>query len=379
MPHLHSEDQYKMKKNMRLVHPNLPRIEEFKKHLSDIWDSANLSNFGKYESLFRLGVKKYLKLENVVTASSGTVALTITLRALGTGKKILSSPFSFPATIQAAILNGSDVDFADIDPNTGNVSIDSLLKFDISKYDILLFPHVYSIPCNIQRICELTQGTSIFTVYDAAHGFGTQVNNKHLSSFGDISTLSFHATKILNSGEGGAILTSNHNLARKCQAISNFGLDSGDSQDMAVGLNGKMSELHALLGYMNLKIIDRVIQKRRSLYHRYIRNLAEFDLGYILKPNDDSNVKMNGAYMPIYFYDKDSLLLAERRLKDENVETRRYFDYRIDRAYAFFSGRRNPLALPIFENMVGNVLCVPTHSKISSRDVDRVCEVLVKK
>ncbi len=299
----------------------MPPIEDYIEYLEKIWDSNQLTNNGPLVQELESKLKKYLCVKHLFFVSNGTIALQIAIKALDLKDEIITTPFSYVATTSSVVWEGCKPIFVDIDPNTLCINPDLIEQAITPQTTAILATHVYGIPCDVEKIKEIAQRHNLKVIYDAAHTFGVKYKDNSLVSYGDISILSFHATKIFHTVEGGAIITQDDELAHRISYMRNFGHKSAE-EFWGVGINGKNSEFHAAMGLCNLKFIEEIIKKRKYVTKIYDSKFQKFGLQ---RPNLPENTLYNYAYYPLIFPSEELLSKVQKQLNAKKIFPRRYF------------------------------------------------------
>jgi len=347
-----------------------PPLEEYQRHLDEIWQSGQLTNLGPKHRELESALKERLGVRHCMLVNNGTIAIQIAIKALGLTGKVITTPFSYVATVSSLVWEGCEPVFVDIDPN--DLCIDaSLIEKAITDDTVaILATHVYGFPCNVHRIEEIAKKHGLKVIYDAAHAFGVQVDGSSVLNFDDISTLSFHATKVFHTGEGGALVTNDDELAHRISYLRNFGHD-GPLNFQGLGVNAKMSELNTAMGLCVLKHFNGIMERREKatmLYQQLLQHKANVEL---VTPN--MKCKWNHSYFPVLFNDEAALLAASKALNSENIFPRRYFNPALNRLPYV-----TPVQMPVAENASARILCLPLSDQISEDDVRSVCNIILK-
>lgn len=353
--------------------PILSDLEKFVEHLRDIWRCGVLTNQGEKAKLLELRLAQFLGTQNLYLVGNGTWALHIALRCLGVrNKKVLTTPFSFVATTSAAVWEGAEVIFADIKKSDLTIDEEKVEQQLIKHPDIgvILATHVYGFPCAVDRLGELSRHFDVPIVYDAAHAFGVRVGSKTILDYGDVSTLSFHATKVFHSVEGGAVVSSSKAYMERMRLLRNFGCLSPESFDGA-GTNAKLSELHAAMGLAVLDLIPEAITLRKNLSSIYDSLLFTKDLR-LSKPSPEVACSQNYSYYPIIFPDEQSLLAVKGILEQRGVTCRRYFYPSLNSLNYVSAG-----ACPVSEDISRRVLCLPLFPELPEESAERIASEVV--
>ena len=367
-----------MSKRIYVTQPSMPSLDDYVDLLKDIWKSKWLTNDGKYHKLFEKELKKYLGVSQCNLFSSGTLALLIGLKALRITGEVITTPYSFVATSHVLKWNGIIPVFCDIDPETCNIDankIESLISPDTTA---ILPVHIYGNPCEVDTIQEISDKYGLKVIYDTAHGFGVKINGETICNFGDISVLSFHATKLFTTFEGGAIICNDEHLKKRIDFLKNFGF-AGETTVIGVGINAKMNELQAAFGLLQLKIVEKEIENRKLIAERYRKNLSGIEGLKIFY--DIPNVDHNYSYFPILINGKVFGMSREKIynvLKDNGIHARRYFYPLISH---FPPYRSLPSArssnLPVAERISQEILCLPIYGNLSTNYVDMICDIII--
>jgi dTDP-4-amino-4,6-dideoxygalactose transaminase len=301
----------------------LPNIQEYIDYLEKVWNSKWITNNGQYAKELENKLKDYLGVKHLFFVSNGTIALQIAIKALDLKGEIITTPFSYVATTSSIIWEGCKPVFADIDPKTLTIDPKQIEEKITTKTSAIVATHVYGIPCNVGAIEEIARKHNLRVIYDAAHAFGVKYKGSSVLNYGDISTLSFHATKLFHTGEGGAVITNSDELAHKISYMRNFGHKT-ETEFWGVGINGKNSELHAAMGLCVLPHVDKIIESRKKTTELY-DSLLLTKGSKLKKPAVPSNTTYNYAYYPIIFPSEKSLLNAVNSLNQNEIFPRRYF------------------------------------------------------
>ena len=348
-----------------VTQPSLAPLEEYVAYLQTIWETGVMTHNGPIMQRFEHDLADYLGIEHVVCVANGTCALQLAIRALGLSGEVITTPFTFIAT--AGIINWERCRpvFVDIDPDTWNIDAGRIEEAITSRTTAILPVHVFSAPCDVVRIAEIAERRGLRVIYDAAHAFGVQVGGSTVLRHGDISAVSLHATKLLNSAEGGVCATRDRALADRLRRLRFFGFD--ENKDIVdEGMNAKMTEVSAALGLANLSRLGQFRRNRRDkseLYRRLISGLPN------LRPQRINPEEYNYSYMPVVFDDEETLLRAVRRLTEDGIHPRRYF-YPSLNTVPIFQPQSH---LPVSERVARTVLCLPLYDTLSNEDIERVC------
>lgn len=348
----------------------LPPIEKYNKYLKKIWDSCHLTNDGPLVKELEDKLKKRFKVKHVYFTTNGTTALQIAIKSFGLKKEIITTPFSYVATTSSIVWENCKPVFVDIDPETLNVDPLKIEKAINKNTEAILVTHVFGNPCNIEKINKIAKKYKLKIIYDAAHAFDVEYKGKPLVNFGDISIVSFHATKIFHTVEGGAIITNNKDLAKKVLYLKNFG-HKGQEDFECIGINGKNSEFHAAMGLCVLPKIKQIIKARKKLSEMYDQIFSKYDKK-IKKQKISKNTKYNYHYYPIILQDEKTLIKIKNKLNNENIFPRRYFYPSLDTLNYV---KTSPMI--IARDISKRILCLPLYSDLSKKDVKRISKIII--
>jgi dTDP-4-amino-4,6-dideoxygalactose transaminase len=352
-----------------ITKPFLPPFEEYQEYVQQIWERNWLTNNGPLVNELELRLKQHLDVNHLLYLNNGTVALQIAIKALDLKGEIITTPFSYIATTSSIVWEGCTPIFVDVDPDTLNIDASKIEASVTENTSAIIATHTYGNPCDIEAIDALAKKYNLKVVYDAAHCFGTLYKGKSIFDFGDISTSSFHATKIFHTVEGGAVFTKNPDLLRRMAYMRNFG-HNGPKDFAEVGINGKNSELHAAMGLVNLKYIDAIQQSRKKQYDRYDFWMTSL---HVKKLKVMQGIQYNYAYYPILFETEEALLKAVELLNAHWVYPRRYF-------YPSLNNLRylDRQVTPVCDDLCTKVLCLPLYHTLSTEEIDLVCRLLLR-
>jgi len=348
----------------------LPPLDEYMRYLEGVWARNHVTNFGPLVLELETRLKEYLGVKHLFYVSNGTIALQIAVKALDLKGEVITTPFSYVATTSSIVWEGCHPVFVDIDPHT--LCIDpGLLEDAITPSTSAILPtHVYGYPCDVKKIQEIAARHNIKVIYDAAHAFGVRYKNVPLVNFGDISTLSFHATKLFHTVEGGAVVTNNDELAERIGYLMNFGHKS-ESEFSGVGINGKNSELHAAMGLCILPRIPELIARRKEICDLYDLCLSNANL---VKPYANQFTDFNYAYYPVIFPSENVLLRVINALKAQQIFPRRYF-YPSLNMLNYINPWQN---MPIAEDISRRILCLPLSNYLTNDEVLQISRIALE-
>jgi len=364
------------RKNIYVTEPFLPPLEDFIPELAQIWENRILTNGGPFHERFEKELAQYLGVTHLSLFANGTLALITALQALRITGEVITTPYSFAATSHALLWNGLKPVFVDIDPKTRNIDPDRIEEAITPNTSAILAVHCYGIPCATERIERIADTYGLKVLYDAAHAFGVKQNERSILQNGDLSILSFHATKVFNTFEGGAIICPDAKTKQRLDYLKNFGF-AGEVTVVAPGINGKMNEFSAALGLLQLKYIDDALISRAAIFQRYTERLAEVKgIEIITVPVDTA---WNYAYYPVYVKQEFPLSRDElyTRMKEKNIHPRRYFYPLISEfpMYRALSSAR-PENLPRATAISRQILCLPIYPALKLEEVDEICRII---
>ena len=363
-------------KKITVTSPLLPKLEDFIPMLQDIWDRKWLTNNGFYHKELEKALAEYLGVEYISLFTNGTLPLITALQAMRITGEVITTPYSFVATTHSIWWNGLKPVFVDIDEKTGNMDPEKI-EAAITPHTTAIMPvHVYGTPCNTERIQEIADIYGLKVIYDAAHAFGVRRDGESILKAGDMSTLSFHATKVYNTIEGGALVCQDAATKQRIDYLKNFGF-ANETTVVAPGINSKMDEIRAAYGLLNLKQVDSAIAKRKAVAEKYRAALK--DVPGVRYLDDVEGVRHNYAYFPIfiskeYGISRDALY---EKLKEHNIYGRRYF-YPLISTFSAYKGLESarPDNLPIAHKLADQVLCLPMFEELQDADVERTIDII---
>jgi len=356
--------------------PSMPPLEEFIPYLEDIWQCKIVTNNGPYHQEFEAELCKYLKIKHLSVFTNGTLPLTTALQSMRITGEVITTPYSFVATTHAIQWVGATPVFVDVD-ELGNIDPDEIEQAITQKTSAILPVHCYGNPCKVDAIQRIADKYGLKVIYDAAHCFGVELNGKSILEHGDMSTLSFHATKSFNTMEGGGLVCKTAMEKERVDYLKNFGF-AGETEIVMPGINGKMDEIRAAYGLLMLKYIDRETKKRKTIAEAYREMLA--DIKGIRCFSDIKNVRHSYVYFPIFVDEKEygmSRDLLYEKLKEKGFFARRYF-YPLISDFLPYRGLSSSMAdnLPNAVRMANEVICLPLYADISISDVQQICETI---
>ena len=368
------------KDKITVTSPLLPDLEKFQALLREIWDSKRVTNNGSFHKQLESSLCDYLKVPYISIFTNGTLPLITALQAMHISGEVITTPYSFVATTHALWWNGIKPVFVDIDPSNCGLDPDKIESAITSRTTAIMPVHCYGQPCNMEQIQTIANKYGLKVIYDAAHAFGVEVNGKSVLRQGDMSTLSFHATKVYNTLEGGALVMHDEETKKRIDYLKNFGF-AGETKVVAPGINSKMDEVRAAYGLLNLKQVDDAIEKRHRIAIRYRENLR--DVKGIRFFNDTPGVKHNYSYFPI-FVDADEYGITRDELyfkmQKQGVYGRRYF-YPLISSFSTYCGLESarPENLPNATKIANEVICLPMHHGLTDNDIRIVLNCIIRK
>lgn len=361
-----------------VTQPSLPELEEFIPYLQQIWESKRLTNSGPFHQQFERALCDYLGVKHLALFTNGTLALVTALQALRITGEVITTPYSFVATAHSLLWNGIKPVFVDIDPDTLNLDPEKIEAAITPQTTAIMPVHCYGHPCDVDSIQKIADNYGLKVIYDAAHAFGVQCHDGSVLNHGDLSVLSFHATKVFNTFEGGAIVCHDAKTKQRIDHLKNFGFVD-EVTVVAPGINGKMSEINAAFGLLQLKSIDEALQRRRAIDNRYREALAGVKGIHCLPVAGEGMA--NYAYFPIlvqpgYPLSRDALY---RELQDNGVYARRYF-YPLISDFPMYRGMSSAAHenLPVARRAASEVICLPIYPGLSNEQADFILELIAR-
>ena len=358
-------------KNIYVTQPTLPPLEEFIPYLEQIWENKILTNGGTFHQQLEQALCDYLGVKHLALFTNGTIALITALQALRITGEVITTPYSFVATAHSLLWNGIKPVFVDIDPISLNLD-PAKIEAAITPQTTAIMPvHCYGYPCDVKRIQAIADNYNLKVIYDAAHAFGVKNQDGGILNHGDLSVLSFHATKVFNTFEGGAIICPDEKTKRRIDHLKNFGFVD-EVTVVAAGINGKMSEINAAFGLLQLKGIDEALAKRQAIDAHYRESLKDI-VG--IRCADGGSHVANYAYFPI-FVEKNRDALYET-LKENGIFGRRYF-YPLISDFTMYRSlpSASPSNLPVARNIAQEVICLPIYPELSPDSQDKIIGII---
>ncbi len=349
--------------------PFLPPIGEYEKYLEGIWERNWLTNNGPLVTELEQKLKDYLKVNELLYVTNGTIAIQLAIKALGLRGEIITTPFSYVATTSSVVWEGCKPVFVDIDSKTFNLDPQKIEDAITSSTSAILATHVFGNPCAVHEIENIAKRKNLKVIYDGAHAFDVELNSKSVFNFGDVSTLSLHSTKLFHSVEGGAVVSKDQDLMRLIDFHRNFG-HNGPGEFASLGINGKNSEFHAAMGLVNLKYVKAIIPERKSISETYDHLLQGVQA---IKPFISKDVQFNFAYYPLVFRDEELLLKVIAKLNQADIFPRRYFYPTLEKLPYVERKNNCPVASSISER----VLCLPLFNGMTVTEIEQVAELIM--
>lgn len=363
-------------KNILVTQSSLPDFEEYCEEIKQLWETHWLTNMGSEHKKLQGSLREYMGVENVELLTNGHMALELSMQAMNLRGEVITTPFTFASTTHAIVRNGLEPVFCDIDPVTYTIDVTKIERLITDRTCAIVPVHVYGNICDMEEIERLAHKYELKVLYDAAHTFGETYKGQGIGSFGDASCFSFHATKVFNTIEGGAVCYKDPELGRKLYELKNFGIHGPEAVD-AVGANAKMNEFCAAMGLCNLRHVDEEIAKRKVVAERYYEHLNGVE-GLQLNVRQPE-VKYNYGYFPVIF---DEKLFGSSRnevfdaLAGNGIGTRKYF-YPLTNTYGCFHKKYNADETPVARYIAKRVLTLPLYADLALEDVDRICKIIL--
>lgn len=363
-------------KKIMVTKSSMPTLEEYVNEIKDLWDTHWLTNMGSHHKSLENKLKEYLMVENVSLFSNGHMALELAIQAMNLTGEVITTPFTFVSTTHAIVRNGLKPVFCDINRDDYTMDVEKIEELITDKTSAIIPVHVYGNVCNVEEIDKIAKKHNLKVIYDAAHAFGVTYKGKGIGNFGDASMFSFHATKVFNTIEGGAICYGDDDYGLDLYRLKNFGIRNEVVVD-SIGANAKMNEFQAAMGICNLRHIDDEIEKRKIVAKRYIKNLKE--VKGIKLPGCQKDVKKNYAYFPVLF---DKKIFGQTRddvyeeLKKHNIMTRKYF-YPLTNDMDCYKCYFDVNSTPVAKYVSSRILTLPLYADLELENVDRICEMII--
>lgn len=365
-----------MRDKIYVTRSSMPPIEEYCKEIEELWDSHFLTNMGVKHQELESRLRNYLGVEHIDLMCNGHMALELAIQALDLKGEVITTPFTFISTTHAIVRNGLTPVFCDINPDDYTIDCDKMEALITEQTSAILPVHVYGHVCQVERIEQIAKKYGLKVIYDAAHAFGVSYKGKGIGTFGDISMFSFHATKVFNTIEGGAVCYHAEEFGSELYRLKNFGIHSEEVID-GIGANAKMNEFQAAMGICNLRYIDREIAKRKEIAERYRDRLE--DVAGIVCSYEQSEVLGNYAYFPVLIDENKFGSTRDevyKRLKENNIFARKYF-YPLTSESQCYAGRFASQDTPIAKYISSHILTLPFYAELSIDAVDKICNIVI--
>ncbi|WP_305553854.1 DegT/DnrJ/EryC1/StrS family aminotransferase [Methanobrevibacter sp. V74] len=366
-------ENLKFNEPILVTRPLLPPIEEYEEKLNEIWENRWITNNGPIEREFQEKLKEFLSVDNIELFVNGHSSLEVAIKALNLTGEVITTPFTFASTIQAIVNNGLTPVFADVDKEYYNLNPDNIEELITDKTSAIMPVHVFGNPCDVDKIEKIAKKHDLKVIYDAAHAFGVKINDNPIASYGDISMFSFHATKVFNTIEGGALIYDDPELEYKFKSIKNFGITPDKEEIQFLGINAKMNEFEAAMGLINLNHIEEAIAKRKIIYEKYLECLSGLENEGVIKVlRPMKNVDYNYSYFTVKlntFEEKNHLF---EKLPEYNVYAKRYFYPPCNEFPAYDFDKNTPIA----KNISDTILSLPLYLDLTVEDIEKICKII---
>lgn len=366
-----------MNKKIQVTRSSMPPKEEYFDEIASLWESCWLTNMGeKHNQLERL-LSEYMQVSHISLFSNGHMALELVLQAMGLKGEVITTPFTFASTTHAIVRNNLQPVFCDIDPINFTLDVSKLEDLITDNTCAIVPVHVYGNICEVNKIETIAKKYNLKVIYDAAHAFGVLYDGIGIGNFGDASMFSFHATKVFNTIEGGAVCYHDEEIGHKLYQLKNFGIQ-GPEMVNGIGANAKMNEFQAAMGLCNLRHVEKEIKKRKQVYEQYMLLLE--DTEGLRLPMSQENVQSNFSYFPVLF---DEEVFGESRdqvhdiLMEHEIYSRKYF-YPLTSAYQCYANRFQVKDTPVALEMSKKILTLPIYADLSLSDVEKICYIIKK-
>jgi len=354
-----------MSSKIYVTQPSLPPLDDYVEYLKIIWETGVITHNGPLVRKLEYELSNYLNQKTIICVSNGTCALQLAIRALDLRGEVITTPFTYIATANIIAWENCRPVFVDIDPQTWNIDPNKIEDKITDQTSAILPVHVFSAPCEVDRIQTIASKNNLKVIYDAAHAFGVNLSGKSILQFGDVSAVSFHATKLFNTAEGGACFTDDKILEERIRRMRFFGFDTMNNI-LDNGMNAKMTEISAGLGLANFKFLDQVKQNRKMKYELFLSFLK--DLPFINFQSYKTD-EYNYSYMPVVFEREQILLKIQNKLKSKNIFAKRYFYPSLNKLSIF----QPQDSLPVSEKISRRILCLPLYDTLPVTQIKRIC------
>jgi len=363
-----------MEEKILVTRSFLPPMEEYINEIKELWDTHWITNMGVKHQILEEKLKEYLNVENITLFTNGHLALEGIIQAMDLKGEVITTPFTFVSTTHAIVRNGLNPVFCDVTYEDYTMNVDKIEELITDKTSAIVPVHVYGNICNYHKIEEIAKKYNLKVIYDAAHAFGETIDGKSVANLGDASMFSFHATKVFNTIEGGAITYKNPDLKEKLDQVKNFGIIGPESIE-SIGGNAKMNEFQAAMGICNLRHVEEEIQKRKKVVKRYIERLL--DIRGIKLNSYNKKLKCNYAYFPVLFDGyKASRDEVYEELKKNNIMARKYF-YPLTNDAQCYKNRFSTEQTPIAKYVADRILTLPLYGDLELSTVDKICDIII--
>lgn len=365
------------KKIIQVTCSSMPDFEEYMNEIRELWDTHWLTNMGVKHKVLQKDLEDYLSVDHIDLLTNGHMALELTMQAMNLSGEVITTPFTFASTTHAIVRNGLTPVFCDINPVDFTIDVTKLESLITDKTSAILPVHVYGNICNVEEVERIANKYGLKVIYDSAHTFGIRYKDKGIGSFGDASCFSFHATKVFNTIEGGAVCYKDLEIGERLYNLKNFGI-RGPEVVESVGANAKMNEFQAAMGICNLKHVDEEIEKRKRVVERYRERLENIE-GIQLNPIQE-NVLSNYAYFPVIFDEKQfgySRNEISDRLAENGIYSRKYF-HPLTNTFDCFHGKYDVDKTPVALYISKRVLTLPLYADLALEDVDKICNIILQ-
>lgn len=352
--------------------PYLPPLDSYIKKLECIWENGWVTNNGSLTKELTNSLNQHLNVPNIELVANGTLALQLAIKALGLKGEVITTPFSYVATTTALIWEHCNPVFVDIEEKTFCIDAHKIEQAITERTTAILATHVYGYPCEVEKIEKIAKKYSLKVIYDGAHAFGVKLNGQSILSHGDATTLSFHATKLFHTNEGGAVVCTDKALTEKVSLLKKFG-HIGEEKYLEAGINAKMSEPHAAMGLCVLPMIDKIIACRRGISDHYDLLLSGYGL---IRPKASLGLEYNYSYYPVIFSSNSQMLQIRHALINQGIMPRRYFYPSLNTLK--YLEPKSKQSCPISESIAARVLCLPLYYGTEHQDIIKICNVITE-
>ena len=353
---------------------SMPEFDEYAEEIRCLWETHWLTNMGEKHKKLEADLKKYLNVHNITLFTNGHLALECAISGLNLTGEVITTPFTFASTTHAIVRNGLKPIFCDINVDDYTIDVEKIESLITDKTSAIIPVHVYGNVCNVKKIERIAEKYNLKVIYDAAHAFGVTINGENIANFGNASMFSFHATKVFNTIEGGALTYRDDSLVKVLYDIKNFGITGPETVEY-VGGNAKMNEFQAAMGICNLRHVDKEIQKRKNVVERYRKRLEGVPGIKICKYQD--GIKSNYSYFPVVFdgykLNRDEIF---EKLKENNIFSRKYF-YPLTSSFECYKDRFDINETPVAKYIAERILTLPLYADLELADVERICDIIL--